>query len=85
VPVEAVQLDDQGEYVLRLSAAGTPERVGIVSGEVLDAATAGTETDVAVVAGDLQPGDTLVIPAAVPDSGFGGPFGGGRPDVQANP
>jgi HlyD family secretion protein len=80
VPVEAVQLDDAGEYVLRQIAAGQTERVSIVSGEVLEAAVAGTPIDVVTVSGDLAPGEVVVLVPATTDAASGGFFGpGGRP------
>jgi HlyD family secretion protein len=67
VPIEAVQLDDQGEYVNRVRADGTVERVSVTSGQ--------TQDDVVVVTGALSPGDVVQIPAPQPDQ-FNGPFGG---------
>ena len=60
--------DDGGEFVNRVRADGTVERVNVVSGE--------TEGDLVYVSGDLQPGDRvqLILPAERPDNGF--PFGG---------
>jgi RND family efflux transporter MFP subunit len=59
VPIGAVQRDDQGEFVMRLNPAGPAERVAIRTGQI-------TGDDV-IVQGDLQPGDTLELPAA-PDA-----------------
>ncbi len=59
VPIEAVQRDDQGEFVMRLNPAGAAERVAIRTGQITG--------DEVVIQGDLQPGDTLELPA-VPDA-----------------
>lgn len=69
VPLEAVQLDEAGEYVLRVkSASGETERVTVQSGVV--------QGDLVVVKGNLSVGDTLQIPAAQTQQpnlpGFGG-------------
>jgi HlyD family secretion protein len=83
VPIDAVQQDDTGEYVSRLKADGTVEKVKVVSGSIQD-------NDLVVVTGDLQPGDVvrMVSSASSDDStsnsdtrGPGGPglFGGGPP------
>jgi len=68
VPLDAIQFDDQGEYVNRVRADGTLERVNVISGE--------TEGDLVYVTGDLAEGDRVQInaPATGPDNGF--PFGG---------
>jgi HlyD family secretion protein len=66
VPLDAVQLDQQGEFVNRVRLDGTLERVNITSGEVQDA--------IVVVRGPLTPGDTVQLVKPVPASGF--PFGG---------
>ncbi|MBL8045736.1 MAG: HlyD family efflux transporter periplasmic adaptor subunit [Anaerolineales bacterium] len=68
VPIDAVQSDEQGEYVLRVkSASGEVERVAVQSGVIQD--------DFVVVKGSLAVGDTVQIPAREPQNI--GPFGGG--------
>jgi RND family efflux transporter MFP subunit len=71
VPLDAVQLDDQGEYVLRLAGPGAFERVRVVSGAVLEASTAQTAEDVVLVTGDLRPGDEVQLVVAVPTDNGG--------------
>jgi HlyD family secretion protein len=68
VPLDAIQFDDAGEYVNRVRADGTVERVNVVSGE--------TDGDLVYVTGDLAPGDQVQInvPPTEPENGF--PFGG---------
>lgn len=66
VPLDAVQLDQQGEFVNRVKADGTLERVDITSGEV--------QGEVVVVKGPLTPGDTVQLVKPQPTGGF--PFGG---------
>jgi multidrug efflux pump subunit AcrA (membrane-fusion protein) len=86
VPLDAVQLDANGEFVNRLAGAGnggtpaapgatpTPagfERVSVVSGE--------TQDDLVIVTavnGDLKPGDKLQLIQPKPTSNSS-PFGGG--------
>ncbi len=68
VPLDAVQLDDEGEFVNRLNADGTTERVNVVSGDVQD--------ELVIIAGPLQPGETVQIVKPQPTSG-GSPFGPG--------
>ncbi len=68
VPIEAVQLDDAGEYVNRVRANGAVERVSVTSGQ--------TQDDLVVVTGALSPGDVVQIPAPQPQQPQG-PFGGG--------
>jgi HlyD family secretion protein len=68
VPLDAVQLDQQGEYVNRVDAAGAIERVNITSGEVQD--------DMVVVSGPLSPGDRVQLVEPVPVNS-GAPFGPG--------
>ncbi len=53
VPVTAVQSDAQGEYVLRVKADGTQERVSVVSGTIID--------ELVVVVGDLDANDQVVV------------------------
>ena len=53
VPLDAVQTDEQGEYVNRLTPSGAVERVSVVS-SVLQGVNV-------VVTGDLQPGDNVVL------------------------
>ncbi len=65
VPLDAVQLDQAGEYVNRVKG-DVVERVKVTSGQ--------TEGDVVVVTGDLQPGDLVqIIP---PKSASSNPFAG---------
>lgn len=65
VPLDAVQLDQQGEYVNRVTN-GTVERVKVVSGQI--------QNDVVVVTGALQPGDAVqLIPPKASAAGFGRP------------
>ena len=67
VPIDAVQSDEQGEFVLRVKgASGEVERVAVQSGIIQD--------DLVVVRGSLAVGDTVQIPAREPQN-FG-PFGG---------
>lgn len=68
VPLDAVQLDGQGEFVNRITATGQIERVNVVSGQ--------TQDDIVIVAGDLKPGDQVQLFIPVPTNN-GGPFGGG--------
>ncbi|MBM4425478.1 MAG: efflux RND transporter periplasmic adaptor subunit [Chloroflexi bacterium] len=68
VPLDAVQLDTEGEFVNRVKEGGVLERVNIKSGEVQD--------DVVVVTGPLQAGDTVQIVKPVPVNN-GSPFGPG--------
>jgi len=77
VPVDAVQQDDDGEYVNRVKVGGVLEKVRVVSGEI-------QEGDLVVVTGDLQVGDTIQVAAAQSSTSSGGnnsgpgggPFGG---------
>lgn len=59
VPVEAVQSDAQGEYVLLVSN-GSQTRVNVVSGKIID--------DQVVVAGDLKAGDKVVLVSSTTSS-----------------
>ena len=68
VPLDAVQLDQQGEYVNRVKGDGTLERVNVVSGEVQD--------ELVVVNGPLKPGDKVQVVEPVPTNN-GSPFGPG--------
>jgi HlyD family secretion protein len=68
VPLDAVQLDTQGEFVNRVKADNTTERVDIVSGEV--------QGDLVVVTGPLKAGDKVELVKPKPTNN-GGPFGGG--------
>lgn len=67
VPLEAVQSDDQGEYVNRIKADGTSERVPVETGEV--------QEGMVLIRGSLSAGDTVQIPAPE-DAPASGPFGG---------
>jgi HlyD family secretion protein len=67
VPLDAVQLDQQGEYVNRVTN-GVVERVKVTSGQI--------QTDVVVISGPLQPGDEVqLIPPKASAAGFGRPNG----------
>jgi multidrug efflux pump subunit AcrA (membrane-fusion protein) len=67
VPLDAVQLDQQGEYVNRVRS-GVVERVKVVSGQI--------QSDVVVVTGALQPGDEVqLIPPKASAAGFARPGG----------
>ena len=67
VPVDAVQNDEQGEYVLKVVGEGDPVRIAVHSGMLVG--------DQVVVTGELAPGDELLI--TVPeDSGVGNMFMG---------
>jgi len=68
VPLDAVQLDQDGEFVNRVKADGTLERVNVVSGQL--------QGDLVIVAGNLKPGDTVQIVEPVPTN-QGLPFGPG--------
>ncbi len=71
VPISAIQNDSQGEYVTCLNPDGSTRRVDILSGDL--------EGDLAIVAGDLQVGDQLLLAQGtnqtMPGSGM---FGGGK-------
>jgi HlyD family secretion protein len=67
VPLDAVQLDDQGEFVNRVKLGGALERVNIVSGEIQD--------DFVAVTGDLKVGDKVQVVEPRPQSNS--PFGPG--------
>lgn len=68
VPIDAVQSDEQGEFVMRVKGtSGEVERVAVQSGVIQD--------DLVVVKGSLAVGDAVQIPAREPQN-FG-PFGGG--------
>jgi len=67
VPLDAVQLDTQGEYVNRVNGPGVIERVPVVSGAVQDT--------LVIVKGNLKPGDKVQLIKPVPTSS-GSPFGG---------
>jgi HlyD family secretion protein len=65
VPLDAVQYDSDGEFVNRVRADGTVERVHVASGVI--------DGDWVTITGDLEPGDTVQLaPPALPS---GGPFG----------
>lgn len=65
VPLDAVQSDNEGEYVMRLKSDGTPERVPVETGVV--------QGDQIVVRGSLSDGDTVQVP--VVETQQSGPFG----------
>ncbi len=66
VPLDAVQLDQAGEFVNRVNALGVLERVNVVSGEV--------QEDFVIVTGDLNPGDKVQLIEPTPETGTT-PFG----------
>ncbi len=68
VPLDAVQLDPAGEFVNRVKADNTLERVNVVSGAV--------QGDLVVVTGNLKPGDKVQIVEPKPTNS-GSPFGPG--------
>jgi HlyD family secretion protein len=68
VPLDAVQLDSAGEFVNRVKADNTTERVNVTSSEV--------QGDLVVVAGPLNVGDKVELVKPKPTNN-GGPFGGG--------
>jgi multidrug efflux pump subunit AcrA (membrane-fusion protein) len=68
VPLDAVQLDKQGEYVNRVNDAGVVERVPVVSGAVQDT--------LVIVKGNLKTGDKVQLIKPAPTTS-GSPFGGG--------
>ncbi len=53
VPVTAVQSDAHGEYVLRVKADGSQERVSVISGTITD--------ELVVVVGDLNAKDQVIL------------------------
>ncbi|MCS6910065.1 MAG: efflux RND transporter periplasmic adaptor subunit [Anaerolineales bacterium] len=69
VPLEAIQSDDEGEYVTRLDADGTRTRVSVRSGSL--------QGDLVTVSGGLQVGDRVLIATADPDLPGGRVFIGG--------
>jgi len=66
VPLDAVQLDQTGEFVMRLKSDDTTERVPVVSGSV--------QGDLVVIEGSLTPGEKVQMVKPVP-TGSGSPFG----------
>ncbi len=68
VPIDTIQLDDDGEFVTLLNADGTQTRVSVVTGLL--------QGELVLVEGELEAGQELVLfdPRAVDASG---PFGGG--------
>jgi HlyD family secretion protein len=68
VPLDAILFDDDGEYVNRVRADGTVERVNVISGE--------TDGDLVYVTGDLAEGDRVQLNAQTPGPDNGFPFGG---------
>ena len=67
VPLDAVQLNTQGEYVNRVTGPNAVERVPVVSGAVQDT--------LVIVTGNLKPGDQVQLIKPVPTNS-GSPFGG---------
>ena len=74
VPIDAVQQDEVDEYVNRVKADGTYEKVKVVSGSVQD-------NDLVVVTGDLQPGDVVQVVASEASSDDGSNSGPGGPGI----
>ncbi|MDP7346472.1 MAG: HlyD family efflux transporter periplasmic adaptor subunit, partial [Anaerolineales bacterium] len=74
VPIDAVQYDDEGEYVMLSGGPGREQtRVAVVSGVIQD--------EMVVVSGELRAGQRVVIFTPQPTqsgSPFGPPGGGGR-------
>lgn len=68
VPVDAVQNDEQGEYVLKVVGEGAPLRVAVHSGMLV--------SDQVVVSGELEDGDTLLLTLPEEETGPGGMFMG---------
>ncbi len=68
VPLDAVQYDNDGEFVNRVKADGTVERINVTSGVI--------DGDWVTVSGSLEAGDTVQLAPPEPPSP-GGPFGGG--------
>jgi HlyD family secretion protein len=70
VPLNAVQNDSEGEYVLRMLSDGTTERVAIVSYDLIG--------DLVTITGNLKVGDQLQLktPSNQIQGGPGGMFGG---------
>jgi len=67
VPLDAVQNDATGEYVMKQVVQGLPVRVPVTSGEIVG--------DQVVVTGDLQEGDVLVVSTLSQNTQGGGFFG----------
>ncbi|HUN24478.1 MAG TPA: HlyD family efflux transporter periplasmic adaptor subunit [Anaerolineales bacterium] len=68
-PLDAIQLDDQGEYVMIQDAANPQgRRVNVTTGLIQD-------DGVVVVSDELKKGDTVILFDAVPTNS-GSPFGG---------
>ncbi|MGQ0601263.1 MAG: efflux RND transporter periplasmic adaptor subunit [Anaerolineales bacterium] len=71
VPLDAIQSDDEGEYVNRVNTDGTRTRINLRSGAL--------EGDLVTVSGGgLQKGDKVELVAAQPSNPVVGPFGGGN-------
>jgi HlyD family secretion protein len=68
VPLNAIQLDANGEYVNRVKSDGTLEQVRVVSGTSLD-------DDTVIVTGSLTPGDEVQVIDPQPSTNQS-PFGG---------
>ncbi len=66
VPLDAVQSDNDGEFVNLVKADGTVERIAVETGAV--------QGDLIVVRGSLSDGDTVQVPVVETQSR--GPFGG---------
>lgn len=68
VPIATIQNDANGEFVMVMHSDGTPKRVDVVSGAIVD--------EHVVVTGDLQVGDRVLVNTG---GGFEAPnpFGGG--------
>ncbi len=68
VPLTAIQYDNQGEFVNRISVTGARERVNVTSSQ--------TVNDLVVVKGNLKPGDNVELIAAATSTAATRPFGG---------
>jgi HlyD family secretion protein len=68
VPVRAIQTDNQGEFVNRIQADGSLQRVDVVSGQLIG-------DQVVINSGDLKSGDRVELPQA--STRMFGPMGGG--------
>lgn len=67
VPLDAVQLDGEGEFVNRLRPDNSTERVSVQSGQV--------NGSLVVIIGNINVGDRVELAVPQPTSGGTGPFG----------
>lgn len=86
VPLQALQYDTEGEFVNRLQADGSLQRVPVQSGQI--------QGNMVTVAGDLKSGDQVELAQAAASTtstnrsgigGLGGLFGGGGGGGGAQP